>query len=167
MNKSAAFPAPSRSKSETEEGTVFAPKFDANGLVPVIAVSAVTGEVLMLAYMNADALARTIETGEAHYWSRSRGRLWRKGETSGNCQRVIEMRTDCDQDTLLLRIEMTGVEACCHTGRKSCFYRAVPVGEPIGKNGVALHIVDTERHFDPETVYRHAGAAKGTLKSSE
>ncbi len=167
MNKSAAFPAPSSSKPETEEGTVFAPKFDANGLVPVIAVSAVTGEVLMLAYMNADALARTIETGEAHYWSRSRGRLWRKGETSGNCQRVIEMRTDCDQDTLLLRIEMTGVEACCHTGRKSCFYRAVPVGEPIGKNGVALHIVDTERHFDPETVYRHAGAAKGTLKSSE
>ena len=167
MNKSAAFPAPSSSKPETEEGTVFAPKFDANGLVPVIAVSAVTGEVLMLAYMNADALVRTIETGEAHYWSRSRGRLWRKGETSGNCQRVIEMRTDCDQDTLLLRIEMTGVEACCHTGRKSCFYRAVPVGEPIGKNGVALHIVDTERHFDPETVYRHAGAAKGTLKSSE
>ena len=167
MNKSAAFPAPSSSKSETEEGTVFAPKFDANGLVPVIAVSAVTGEVLMLAYMNADALARTIETGEAHYWSRSRGRLWRKGETSGNCQRVIEMRTDCDQDTLLLRIEMTGVEACCHTGRKSCFYRAVPVGEPIGKNGVALHIVDTERHFDPATVYRHAGAAKRTLKSSE
>jgi phosphoribosyl-AMP cyclohydrolase len=167
VNKSAAFPAPSSSKPETEEGTVFAPKFDANGLVPVIAVSAVTGEVLMLAYMNADALARTIETGEAHYWSRSRGRLWRKGETSGNCQRVIEMRTDCDQDTLLLRIEMTGVEACCHTGRKSCFYRAVPVGEPIGKNGVALHIVDTERHFDPETVYRHAGAAKGTLKSSE
>ena len=167
MNKSAAFPAPSSSKSETEEGTVFAPKFDANGLVPVIAVSAVTGEVLMLAYMNADALARTIETGEAHYWSRSRGRLWRKGEASGNCQRVIEMRTDCDQDTVLLRIEMTGVEACCHTGRKSCFYRAVPVGEPIGKNGVALHIVDTERHFDPETVYRHAGAAKGTLKSSE
>ena len=108
MNKSAAFPAPSSSKSETEEGTVFAPKFDANGLVPVIAVSAVTGEVLMLAYMNADALARTIETGEAHYWSRSRGRLWRKGETSGNCQRVIEMRTDCDQDTLLLRIEMGG-----------------------------------------------------------
>jgi phosphoribosyl-AMP cyclohydrolase len=167
VNKSAAFPAPSSSKSEIEEGTVFAPKFDANGLVPVIAVSAVTGEVLMLAYMNADALARTIETGEAHYWSRSRGRLWRKGETSGNCQRVIEMRTDCDQDTLLLRIEMTGVEACCHTGRKSCFYRAVPVGEPIGKNGVALHILDTERHFDPETVHRHAGAAKRTLKSSE
>ena len=151
----------------TREAFVNSVAFNEDGLVPVIAVSAVTGEVLMLAYMNADALARTIETGEAHYWSRSRGRLWRKGETSGNCQRVIEMRTDCDQDTLLLRIEMTGVEACCHTGRKSCFYRAVPVGEPIGKNGVALHIVDTERHFDPETVYRHAGAAKRTLKSSE
>ena len=150
MNKSAAFPAPSSSKSEIEEGTVFAPKFDANGLVPVIAVSAVTGEVLMLAYMNADALARTIETGEAHYWSRSRGRLWRKGETSGNCQRVIEMRTDCDQDTLLLRIEMTGVEACCHTGRKSCFYRRIEGGEGAAR----LAFVDAERLFDPGSVYR-------------
>jgi phosphoribosyl-AMP cyclohydrolase len=139
----------------------------ADGLVAAIAQDAATGKVLTLAWMNRESLARTVETGEAHYWSRSRGQLWRKGETSGNCQRVVEMRTDCDQDTLLLRIEMTGVEACCHTGRKSCFYRAVPVGKPIGKGGVALHMVDAERHFNPEAVYRHAGAAKGTLKSSE
>ncbi len=167
MSKPAVFPAPSSSKSEIEEGSVFAPRFDADGLVPVIAVSAATGEVLMLAYMNEEALARTIETGEAHYWSRSRAQLWRKGETSGNCQRVVEMRTDCDQDAILLKIEMTGVEACCHTGRKSCFYRAVPVGEAIAASGVALRMVDAERQFDPETVYRHAGAAKGTLKSPE
>ncbi len=167
MSKAAVFPAPSSTKSEIEEGSVLAPKFDADGLIPVIATSAATGEVLMLAYMNADALARTIETGEAHYWSRSRGQLWRKGETSGNCQRVVELRTDCDQDAILLKIEMTGAQACCHTGRKSCFYRAASVGEAIAAGGVALHMVDAERQFDPETVYRHAGAAKGTLKSSE
>ncbi len=167
MSKDALFPAPSSTKSEIEEGTVFAPRFDADGLIPVVTTSATTGEVLMLAYMNADALARTIETGEAHYWSRSRETLWRKGETSGNCQRVVEMRTDCDQDAIWLKIEITGVEACCHTGRKSCFYRAVPVGEAMAKGGAALRMVDAERQFDPEAVYRHAGAAKGTLKSSE
>ena len=167
MSKPAVFPPQGDNKSEIEEGAVFAPRFDADGLIPVVATSASTGEVLMLAYMNADALARTIETGEAHYWSRSRGKLWRKGETSGNFQRVIELRTDCDQDALLLKVEMTGSEACCHTGRRSCFYRAVRVGEVIGKSGVALHMVDAERQFDPESVYRHAGAAKGTLKKSE
>ena len=167
MSKPAVFPAPGDNKSQIEEGTVFAPRFDADGLIPVVATSASTGEVLMLAYMNADALARTIETGEAHYWSRSRGKLWRKGETSGNSQRVIELRTDCDQDALLLKVEMTGAEACCHTGRRSCFYRALPVGEAIGKSGVALRMVDAERQFDPESVSRHAGAAKEPLKKSE
>jgi len=167
VNKPVVFPPQGKNQSEIEEGTVFAPRFDADGLIPVIAVSASTGEVLMLAYMNAEALALTIETGEAHYWSRSRGKLWRKGETSGNSQRVVELRTDCDQDTLLLKVEMTGAAAVCHTGRRSCFYRGVAVGKPIGKNGVPLHMVDSERHFDPELVYRHAGAAKGTLKKSE
>jgi phosphoribosyl-AMP cyclohydrolase len=167
VSKPAVFPPPGNNKSEIEEGTVFAPRFDADGLITVVATSASTGEVLMLAYMNAEALARTIETGEAHYWSRSRGKLWRKGETSGNSQRVVELRTDCDQDALLLKVEMTGSEACCHTGRRSCFYRAVRVGEAIGKGGVALHMVDAERQFDPESIYRHAGAAKGTLKKSE
>ena len=165
MSKTTLFPAPG-SNADNEEGTVFAPKFDAEGLLPAVVTSAETGEVLMLAYMNAEALARTIETGEAHYWSRSRGRLWRKGEESGNGQRVVEMRTDCDQDAVWLKVEMTGVEACCHTGRRSCFYRAVPVGTaPSG--GLSLRWVDAERQFDPQAVYRHAGAAKGTLKSSE
>ena len=165
MSKASVFPAP-LSKTESEEGTVFAPRFDADGLLPVVATSAKTGEVLMFAYMNADALARTIETGEAHYWSRSRGRLWRKGEESGNTQRVVEMRIDCDQDAIWLKVEQQGKDAACHTGRKSCFYRAVPLGASPG-GGVSLRFVDAERQFDPQTVYRHSGAAKGTLKSSK
>jgi phosphoribosyl-AMP cyclohydrolase len=164
VSKPSVFPAPS-SKTESEEGAVFAPRFDADGLLPVVATSAATGEVLMFAYMNAEALARTIETSEAHYWSRSRGQLWRKGEESGNTQRVVEMRIDCDQDALWLKVEQQGKDAACHTGRKSCFYRAVPLGAPGG--GVSLRFVDAERQFDPQDVYRHAGAAKGTLKSSE
>ena len=165
MSKASVFPAP-LSKTESEEGTIFAPRFDADGLLPVVATSAKTGEVLMFAYMNADALARTIETGEAHYWSRSRGRLWRKGEESGNTQRVVEMRIDCDQDAIWLKVEQQGKDAACHTGRKSCFYRAVPLGASLG-GGVSLRFVDAERQFDPQTVYRHSGAAKGTLKSSK
>ena len=156
------FPAPG-SEAESEEGTVFAPRFDAHGLVPVIVTSAKTGEVLMFAYVNADALARTIETGEAYYWSRSRDRLWRKGEESGNIQRVVEMRTDCDQDAIWLKVEQSG-EAACHTGRKSCFYRTVPLGASPG-GGVSLRFIDAERQFDPAEVYRHSGAAKGTLKN--
>jgi phosphoribosyl-AMP cyclohydrolase len=164
VSKAGRFPAPT-SKPESEEGTTFAPRFDADGLVPVVATSAKTGEVLMLAYMNEEALARTIDTGEAHYWSRSRGRLWRKGEQSGNAQRVVEMRTDCDQDAIWLRVEMTGADAACHTGRRTCFYRAI-VGAGLG-GGATLSFVEAEPQFDPEAVYRHAGAAKGTLKSSE
>jgi phosphoribosyl-AMP cyclohydrolase len=162
----AAVPPASKSQADIEEGTAFAPKFDADGLIPVVATSAETGEVLMLAYMNEEAIARTIETGEAHYWSRSRGGLWRKGEVSGNYQRVVEMRTDCDQDAIWLKVEMAGAEACCHTGRRSCFYRALPVGTAPG-GGLSLRFVDAERQFDPDSVYRHAGAAKGTLKTSE
>jgi len=166
VTKAAASPDP-KSKAEIEEGSIFAPRFDAEGLVPAVVTSAATGEVLLLAYMNQDALTRTIETGEAHYWSRSRSRLWRKGEESGNGQRVVEMRTDCDQDAIWLKVEMTGnVEACGHTGRRSCFYRAVAGGAAPG-GGRSLRFVDAERQFDPETVYRHADAAKGTLKSSE
>jgi phosphoribosyl-AMP cyclohydrolase len=164
VSKAGRFPAPT-SKPESEEGTTFAPRFDADGLVPVVATSAKTGEVLMLAYMNEEALARTIDTGEAHYWSRSRGRLWRKGEQSGNAQRVVEMRTDCDQDAIWLRVEMTGADAACHTGRRTCFYRAIVGAGPGG--GAMLSFVEAEPQFDPEAVYRHAGAAKGTLKSSE
>jgi phosphoribosyl-AMP cyclohydrolase len=165
VSKTAVTSAP-RSQADIEEGTVFAPNFDAEGLIPVVTTSAKTGEVLMLAYMNEEALTRTIETGEAHYWSRSRGGLWRKGEVSGNTQRIVELRTDCDQDAIWLKVEIAGTEACCHTGRRSCFYRALPVGGAPGP-GLSLRFVDAERQFDPDEVYGHAGAAKGTLKSSE
>lgn len=119
------------SKLALESGTEFTPRFDANGLMAAIVTDAASSEVLMLAFMNAEALARTLATGEAHFWSRSRGALWRKGETSGNVLRVVEIRTDCDQDCVLLRVELTGDGAACHTGRKSCFYRRVemPAGE--------------------------------------
>ncbi|MEZ5828691.1 MAG: phosphoribosyl-AMP cyclohydrolase [Hyphomicrobiales bacterium] len=164
MTKADLFPK-IEDKTEREEGTVFAPNFDAHGLLPVIVTSAKTGDVLMFAFMNAEALAASIETGEATFWSRSRQSLWRKGETSGNRQRIVEMRTDCDQDVLLLKVEVAGAEATCHTGRKSCFYRVVPLGQPPSE-GRPLVFVDAERKFDPEQVYGHSGAAKGTLKSS-
>jgi len=164
VTKTDAFPKID-DKTALEEGAVFAPAFDAHGFLPVIVTSAGTGEVLMFAYMNAEALALSVETGEAHYWSRSRKALWRKGETSGNTQRIVEMRTDCDQDVLWLKVEMAGSGASCHTGRKSCFYRAVPLSEgPAAAR--SLVPVDAERQFDPEAVYGHPGAAKGTLKSS-
>jgi phosphoribosyl-AMP cyclohydrolase len=155
--------SPNRSGTAAlEESAEFAPRFGADGLIPVAVTSAATGELLMLAYMNAEALARTIETGEAHFWSRSRGQLWRKGEVSGNTQRVVEMRIDCDQDSLWLKVEMDGKDAACHTGRRSCYYRTVTAGA----GGVpALRFIDSEKLFDPDDVYRHARAAKGTLKN--
>lgn len=112
-------------KRELEEGGAFAPRFDAAGLIVCVTVEASTNEPLMLAYMNAQSLRLTLETGVAHYWSRSRNELWRKGDTSGQTQRVVEMRVDCDQDAILLRVEAGGDGGACHTGRKSCFYRAV------------------------------------------
>jgi len=115
-------------KKTLEEGTVFAPKFDANGLIPVITVEAGSGAILMHAYMNEAALQATLETGTAHYWSRSRGELWLKGETSGQVQTVQELRTDCDQDTLLLTVTVGGDGGCCHVGYRSCFYRRVETG---------------------------------------
>lgn len=145
-------------KTALEEGDVFAPAFDAHGFLPVIVTAAQTGEVLMFAYMNDEALARSIDTGEAHFWSRSRNALWRKGETSGNTLRIVEIRTDCDQDVLWLRAEMTGAGACCHTGRVSCFYRGVPFGADAGQKLVMVH---TERQFDPDAVY--GGSSKSKL----
>lgn len=118
------FPA-SSTKVEIEEGDTLMPRFDDQGLLPCVTVDAATGEVLMLAYMNAQALARTIETREAWYWSRSRNALWRKGETSGQIQSVIDLRIDCDQDAILLKVQVGGDGGCCHTGRRSCFYRSV------------------------------------------
>lgn len=114
-----------KDKRELEEGGAFAPRFDAAGLIVCVTVEASTNEPLMLAYMNAESLRLTLETGVAHYWSRSRNELWRKGDTSGQTQRVVEMRVDCDQDAILLRVEAGGDGGACHTGRKSCFYRAV------------------------------------------
>ena len=116
-----------------ETGTALAPKFDDSGLIVAIATDADTGEVLMVAHMNRDALARTIATGEAWFWSRSRQKLWRKGEESGNTLAVAEMRVDCDQDAILLKVAVAGDGVACHRGYRSCFYRKVPLGgEPTG-----------------------------------
>jgi phosphoribosyl-AMP cyclohydrolase len=138
-----------------EEGTTFAPKFDANGLIVCVTTDAASGDVLMVAHMNAAALEKTIATGQAWYFSRSRQALWRKGESSGHVQRVREMRVDCDQDAVWLRVEQAGPGAC-HTGRRSCFYRAVPLGKP---GEVSLEFRDAEKTFDPGTVY---GPGRGT-----
>lgn len=135
------------SHADLEEGTVFAPKFDAHGLVTAIAQEAGSNRVLMVAHMNAEALRLTLETGEAHYYSRSRQKLWKKGESSGEIQKVLELRTDCDQDVILMQVEQTGRGAACHTGRKSCFYRVV---EPTG----TLHDTGEPRLFDPAEVYK-------------
>ena len=132
-----------------EEGAIFAPRFDDKGLVTAITVEAATGEVLMVAHMNAQALALTLETGEVHYFSRSRGKLWKKGETSGEVQRLVEVRADCDQDTLVVVVEQTGRGAACHTGHKTCFYRKVVVADGEAR------LADTgePKLFDPEFVY--------------
>jgi phosphoribosyl-AMP cyclohydrolase len=147
-DRSDAFPTPG-STEEVEEGRTFAPKFDADGLVTCVATDAASGDVLMVAHMNAEALRKTIETGEAWYFSRSRRALWKKGESSGHVQRIVEMRVDCDQDAVWIKVEQTGAGAC-HTGRRSCFYRAVPLGV---SGAVTLEFRDGERLFDPAAVY--------------
>lgn len=139
-------------KHQLEEGNSFTPKFDANGLVPVICTDASSGEVLMFAFMNEDALQRSIESGNAWYWSRSRQSLWLKGETSGNTQSIVDMRTDCDQDVIWISVEQKG-GAACHTGRRSCFYRRIETGTQ-GSSPIRLEQVDTERLFDPDAVYK-------------
>ena len=147
------------SAREVEEGTAFAPKFDDAGVLAAVATDADTGEVLMFAWMDATALARTIETGQAHFYSRSRGRLWKKGEESGNLLEVIEMRTDCDQDAIWLRVRVAGTGAACHTGRRSCFYRSLPLR--TGASAIlALQTVGGAPLFDPAAVYP-AGAKPG------
>jgi phosphoribosyl-AMP cyclohydrolase len=137
------------STAEVEEGLAFAPKFDADGLITCVATDARSGDVLMVAHMNAEALQRTIATGEAWYFSRSRRALWKKGETSGHVQRVVEMRIDCDQDAIWIKVEQSGAGAC-HTGRRSCFYRAVPLGQG---GAVTLEFRDGDKLFDPKAVY--------------
>jgi phosphoribosyl-AMP cyclohydrolase len=140
--------SPSTHDHDREEGLNFQPKFDASGLVTCVATDAATGDVLMVAHMNDEALRKTIASGEAWYFSRSRNALWRKGETSGQSQRVLEMRMDCDQDAVWIKVEQIG--AACHTGRRSCFYRKVD-----GEDGdTRLSFVDADRLFDPTQVYQ-------------
>ncbi len=126
-------------KKQIEDGREFAPKFDENGLIAAMALDAQTREPLMLAWMNRESLRMTLEKGEAVYWSRSRKEIWHKGATSGQIQKIIEMRTDCDQDALVLLVEQAGGGAC-HTGRNSCFYRTVTPGTPA-----ALHFLEENR----------------------
>jgi phosphoribosyl-AMP cyclohydrolase len=142
--------APRGSHAEVEECSTFCPKFAADGLIPALAIDAVTRDPLMLAYMNAESLRRTLELGEAVYWSRSRSEFWHKGATSGHVQRIVEIRTDCDQDALILLVEQLGAGAC-HTGRSTCFYRRVTPDAATGK--AKLEFLSTELTFDPEKVY--------------
>jgi phosphoribosyl-AMP cyclohydrolase len=143
---------PRVSIEQVEEGRELAPKFDPDGLLPVVTTDFSSGELLMHAYMNAEALRRTIETAEAHYWSRSRQCLWHKGATSGLVQRVRELRIDDDQDCVWLRVEVAGSGASCHVGYRSCFYRSVPIGAP----GQPLVFLENEKTFDPHAVYGDA-----------
>ena len=140
---------------QVEEGDELAPKFDADGLIPVVTTDAQSGELLMHGYMNAEALERTIATGEAHYWSRSRQCLWHKGATSGLTQKVVEMRIDDDQDAVWLRVSVAGSGASCHVGYRSCFYREVPTGS-TPKAPVRLIYKEDDKTFDPEEVYGDA-----------
>ncbi len=137
---------------QVEEGRELAPKFDEHGLIACVTTAANTGEVLMLGYMNAEALTKTIETGEAHYYSRSRKVLWHKGATSGLVQKVKEMRIDDDQDAVWISVEIPG-DASCHVGYRSCFYRAVPTGK---SDGISLEFREDKKMFDPVKVYGDA-----------
>jgi phosphoribosyl-AMP cyclohydrolase len=143
--------APQGEPDQVEEGRLLAPKFDANGLITCVVTDAWTSEVLMVAHMNSEALARTIETAEAWYYSRSRQALWRKGEQSGRTQRVVEMRIDCDQDAVVMRVEQAEPGAC-HTGRRSCFYRVVPLKQKLTR-AYLMEFKDSEKLFDPVEVY--------------
>jgi phosphoribosyl-AMP cyclohydrolase len=149
--------APRASTEQVEEGRLFAPKFDADGLITCVVTDAWSAEVLMVAHMSEEALAKTLTTGEAWFYSRSRQKLWKKGESSGHSQRVVEMRVDCDQDTIWLRVEQTGAGAC-HTGRASCFYRAVPLKQDNFRR-LILEFRDAEKVFDPAEVYGEKGKA--------
>ncbi len=146
------------SVEQVEEGTVLAPKFDEHGLIPCVTLHAQTNEVLMFAYMNDQALTKTIETGQVHYWSRSRQKLWKKGETSGLTQEVQQMLIDDDQDCIVVKVELGkptagGEAASCHVGYRSCFYRAVPTGPKADLANIKLAFVEEEKSFDPTAVY--------------
>jgi len=136
--------SPPLDKAAQETGTVFAPRFDANGLLTCVTVDAETREVLMVAFVNEEALSATLETGVMHYWSRSRGELWKKGETSGQIQTLVELRTDCDQDALVALVTVGGDGGACHVGYRSCFYRTVERDAESG--GITLRFRDEPLH---------------------
>ena len=138
---------------EVEEGKFLSPKFDDKGLIPVVTTDSKTGEVLMHGYMNSEALKKTIETKEAHYWSRSRKAIWHKGKTSGFSQKVIQIRVDDDQDSIWLSVDI-GDGASCHVGYKSCFYRSIPLGKIKETEKVEMKFEEKEKKFDPEKVYK-------------
>lgn len=152
MTSSTELFAPRGSKAEIEEGDRLSPKFDAAGLVTAVTTDADSGEVLMVAHMNAQALALTIQTGVAHYYSRSRDRLWKKGEESGHVQTLVELRVDCDQDAVVLRVRVAGPGASCHTGHRSCFFRSVPLGAAPSPE-LTLTVNDAGKLFEPTDVY--------------
>jgi len=138
---------------EVEEGKFLSPKFDSQGLIPVITTDIKTGEVLMHGYMNSEALKKTIETKEAHYWSRSRKSIWHKGKTSGFTQKVIEIKIDDDQDSIWLTVDI-GDGASCHVGYRSCFYRSIPLGPIDNGREIKMKFTEKEKKFDPEKIYK-------------
>ena len=139
--------------ADIEEGSLLSPKFDNDGLIPVITTDYKTKEVLMQGFMNSESLKKTIETKEAHYWSRSRKEVWHKGETSGFKQKVIEMRIDDDQDSIWMSVDI-GDGASCHVGYKSCFYRSIPLGKIQDPKKVEMELKDKKKKFDPDVVYK-------------
>ena len=139
---------------EVEEGRFLSPKFDSDGLIPVVTTDYKSGDVLMHGYMNEEALRKTIETKEAHYWSRSRKSLWHKGKSSGFIQKVIELRIDDDQDSVWIKVDI-GDGASCHVGYKSCFYRSVPLERIDNNNEVKMDFKEKEKKFDPKKVYKN------------
>ena len=136
-----------------EEGKLLSPKFDNNGLIPVITTDFKTGEVLMHGHMNFEALKKTIETKEAYYWSRSRNEIWHKGQTSGFVQKVIEIKIDDDQDSIWMSVDI-GDGASCHVGYKSCFYRSIPLGQIKNIEEIELDFKEKKKKFDPKEVYK-------------
>ncbi len=152
MDPTAIF-AQRRTVEQVEEGHELAPKFDSDGLIPAVTTDYESGLLLMHGYMNAEALAKTIQSGEAHYYSRSRRALWHKGATSGLVQTVRELLIDDDQDCVWLRVDVGGSGASCHVGYRSCFYRQVSIAPEDTSAPLALRYTETEKLFDPEVVY--------------
>ena len=139
---------------EVEEGKYLSPKFDENGLIPVITFDSKIGDILMHGYMNSEALKKTIETKEAHYWSRSRKKIWHKGQVSGFIQKVKEIRIDDDQDSVWLSVDI-GNGSSCHVGYRSCFYRSIPLGKIKNEEELKMEFKETKKIFDPEKVYKN------------